>query len=300
MSDVDVSNFIINNVTNYQTSGWPAPTPNSYYVLYLSAQTDLTFGTSNACSSAGGYHDTVVVNGVDTVYAVIPHCQADGTTETLAASHEIVEGSGDPHPGDLPAYLGFDTDHLAWDIWGSFQDELGDACEFYLSSQFQESFSDDGGAQSFVVQRTWSNANAALGHDPCQPAVPGPYYNVAPLDLETISLTLTGELENGVVQTQGYHIGLGETKTFPIGLYSDGPTGGPWTLSASEDSALGPLGGPYLTISLDTTSGQNGDIAYVTVTVNSINTSLSGELVTIASQLGSGPVNTLPILISSN
>ena len=55
-----------------------------------------------------------------------------------------------------------------------------------------------------------------------------------------------------------------------------------------------------MTISLDTTSGQNGDIAYVTVTVNSINTSLSGELVTIASQLGSGPVNTLPILISSN
>jgi len=299
MSASDVVTFIQNHATNFAASGWPAPTPNTIYILYLSAETDLTFGTSNACTAAGGYHDTLTINGVDTVYAVIPHCQANGATETLAASHELIEASTDPHPEDLPAYLGFDTDHLAWDIWGSFQDELGDACEFYTDSFFQQPFVDEAGTQTYGVQRTWSNASAALGHDPCQPAAPGPYYNVAPIDLETISLTLNGLQENGLVQTQGYHIAKGETKTFAVGLYSDAPTGGPWTLTASENGAEGPLGPPNLTVSLDSTTGQNGNIVYVTVTVNSVNPSLAGELVTIQSQLGSGPTRYLPILISS-
>jgi hypothetical protein len=122
---------------------------------------------------------------------------------------------------------------------------------------------------------------------------------VVPQDEETISLTLSGLEENGVVQTKGYHIGLGETKTFAIGLYSDGPTGGPWALSTSESGAEGPIGPPSLTTSIDTPSGENGNIAYVTVTVNAVNPSLGGELLTIESQLGSGPVRYLPILISS-
>jgi hypothetical protein len=309
-------------VANYAKYGLPAPTSNSIYTLYLSTATDLTVTGADGCQSGiGGYHDSFVLDGSDVAYAVILQCNgADLRSATSAGSHELIEASTDPHPSDIEGYYGFDEAHLAWEVFQQFNDEVADACEFYYGpggAFFTNTFSvieeadagpdggdaglvPDAGTVSFSVQRSWSNASAAAGHAPCVPAVAGPYYAVTPLDTVNISLNLAPIGGGSNAQTQGYAIAKGATKTFPVGFRSDGPTSGPWTISASEGNPL--LGGSqtsHITVSIDTPTGQNGDIAYVTVTVNAIDTSMNGELLTITSQLAGGVRTYVPMLISN-
>lgn len=321
-SDTELASWLSDHVASYAQYGLPAPTGNSIYTLYLSTATDLTVSGSDGCQQGiGGYHSSFVLDGRDVSYAVILQCNgADLKSATSSASHELIEASTDPHPNDVAAYYGFDEAHLAWDVFQSFQDEVADACEFYYGPNgafFLNSFAvieaadagadggdaglvADAGTLSFDVQRSWSNVSAAAGHAPCVPAVAGPYYAVTPLDMVNISLNLAPIGGGSNAQTQGYAIAKGATKTFPVGFRSDGPTSGPWTISASEGNPLlGGSQGSHITVSIDTPTGQNGDIAYVTVTVNAIDTSMNGELLTITSQLPGGVRTYVPILISN-
>jgi hypothetical protein len=321
-SDTALQAWLQDHVTNYAQYGLPAPNGNSIYTLYLSTATDLTVQGSDGCQQGiGGYHSSFVLAGADVTYAVILQCNgADLRNATSSASHELIEASTDPHPNDIAAYYGFDETHLAWDVFQSFQDEVADACEFYYGpggAFFTNAFSVveeadagadggdagfvlDAGTLSFSVQRSWSNKSASAGHAPCVPAAAGPYYAVTPLDTENITLNLTPIGGGANAQTQGYSIKKGVTKTFPVGFHSDGPTGGPWAISASEGNPLlGGSMGSHITTSIDTPMGVNGDIAYVTVTVNAIDTSMNGELLTITSQLNGGVRTYVPILISN-
>jgi hypothetical protein len=90
-------------------------------------------------------------------------------TMTVAASHEIIESATDPVgtgwvlKSATPPWTG-----SPWAIWlGASSQEAADLCEGtrYL----------DGG---FYYQRVFSNQAAALGGDPCIPAIPTPYFNV--------------------------------------------------------------------------------------------------------------------------
>jgi len=320
-ADTDIATWIVTRASSPGMYGWPAPNGNTLYALYISPETDVLYGGSSACGQGiGGYHDNVVVDGQDVAYAIVLQCQGGpGNQVTAAASHELIEAATDPHPQDITAWVGFDGEHLAWDIFQSFQDEVGDACEFYFDAYFDDTFSIvetldagadggeagtlfDAGSTSFAVQRTWSNLNAAAGHAPCRPTDYSVYFNVTPLQLDsTVSVLNTSGLGGpATLQGQGYRIANGTTRTFPVGFYSDGPTTGPWTISASEGNPL--MGGSqtsHLTISIDRTSGQNGDIAYVTVTVNAVDTTMNGELVTIESQLTGFHRTFMPILISN-
>jgi hypothetical protein len=252
-------------------------------------------------------------------------------------SHELVEATTDPLPNSVQGWVGFDQDHLAWDVYQAFQDEVADACEFYYGpngSFYAQTFDVveypadagiliadagkdggdagwsfldasplmiDAGTTTFDVQRTWSNKSASAGHHPCVPAVAGPFYAVTPLDLESITLSLvlpTGQVVSNA-QTKGYNIKKGQTKTFAVGFHSDGPTSGPWTITASQNSPATGGGNNYLTTSIDVPTGVNGDISYVTVTVYSVDTSMNGELLVINSSLTGEGRNPVPILISN-
>jgi hypothetical protein len=328
-SDTALASWVVDHAKNYAMYGLPAPNSNSIYTFYLSSDTDLSVQGTDGCQQGiGGYHDSVVVAGSELTYAVILQCNgADLKLATSSASHELVEASTDPHPMTEMAYYGFDEAHLAWDVFQQFQDEVADACEFYYGptgSDFLDAFAvvepvtfdagleagadaafdaglvPDAGTVSYEVQRSWSNASAAAGHNPCVPVVAGPYYAVTPLGTESISLDLApiGGAPNA--QTVGYRIAKGATSTFAVGYHSDAPTSGPWTLTASEGNPL--LGGSatsHVTITLDHATGNNGDIGYVTVTVNAIDTSMNGELITIESRLGTGERTYVPILISN-
>ncbi len=322
-TDAELATWLAQHLTNNTQYGLPAPDTDTVYAMYLSTQTDITVQGSDGCQSGvGGYHDSIVVNGLAVAYAVVLQC--DGamlTTATQSMSHELIEASTDPTPNSVQGYVEFDGAHLAWDVFQMFQDEVADACEFYYGPEgsfYTQTFpiieeadagADggdaglvlDAGTTTFSVQRTWSNAAALAGHHPCVPAVAGPYFAVTPLGMTSITLDLTPIGGGPNSQTQGYRIPKGGTQTFAIGFHSDAPTSGPWTITAAEGTGM--FGGApttsHVTLSIDVPQGQNGDISYVTVTVNSVDTSMNGELVTIVSDLTGYGRTYVPILISN-
>ena len=321
-TDVALEAWLTDHAANYAKYGLPAPNGSVIYTLYLSTATDLSVSGSDGCQQGiGGYHSSVVLGGGDVSYAVILQCDGAVLNEaTSSASHELVEAATDPHPTDIAGYYGFDGDHLAWDVFQSFQDEVADACEFYYGPNgafYTQAFpvvlpadaGADGGDAGFVldagmtsysVQRTWSNVSAAGGHHPCVPAMAGPYYAVTPLAMESVTMNLSGIGGASRAQSLGYNIAKGATKTFAVGFHSDAPTSGPWTISAREGNPV--LGGSqtsHLSVSIDVPTGANGDISYVTVTVNAVDTSMDGELLTIVSQLPGGARTYVPILIGN-
>ena len=303
IADSDLQTMVSTNAGTM----WPAPTQQIIYAFFLPPNTSLQFGGGgggggDACQQGiGGYHDQVMVGNQAVAYAVVPSCTFGGNNTaaeqtTMSMSHELIEAVTDPHPQDNnPGYVGFDPDHFAFDYFQRFSSETGDACEFFRQSFYQNS------EPNFMywVQRTWSNKSGAAGHDPCVPAPSDPYFNVTPLQLGLVNVDLSLLGGSASTPTKGVHIASGGTATFPIGFYSDAATSGPWTIKAvSGNPATGSMNGStYLTASVDKTSGQNGEKAYVTVTVKTVG-KLKGELLTIVSTLN-GVNHYMPILVGS-
>lgn len=112
----------------------------------------------------------------------------------------------------------------------------------------------------FAVSRTWSNKAAAAGHDPCVPAPSGAYFNAAPV-LGSVTLPMIGT-------TLGVDVPLGGKKVVELDLFSDADTGGPFTVKVVDAAKL--IGGAsHLTLSLDKSSGLNGEKLMLTVQVDS-------------------------------
>jgi hypothetical protein len=270
-SDSDLDAF----VTAHAGVDWPAPTLNTIYAIYMAPGTGLYFGGSpsdggqDACElGVGGYH-TETQDPNHSVYAIMPHCSffADADIE-LSASHEFNEAATDPHPYTALAYAGFDQDHLAFEFFNQFQDELGDACESFIEATDSTDFA------PYTTQRQWSNASAAAGSHWCLPALPEAFYNSTFLPdtkLDNINADLTA-LGYGPQTSQGFKIDVGTSRTFPIGYISDQATA-PFTLDVegldqpiAQDQNGANIANGTATVTIDKTTGQNGDIAYVTVT----------------------------------
>src|SRR5208283_2795224 len=102
------------------------------------------------------------------------------------AAHETVEAATNPYPESTSlGYVGFDPDHLAWDLYTGFNDELADACQNWQDSYYQES-----GSFPYWVQRSWSNKSALAGHDPCVPAATGAYHGMTLFPSEQSTATI--------------------------------------------------------------------------------------------------------------
>jgi hypothetical protein len=313
-SDTDVANFVLAQAGDLTTSGWPAPNGNILYTIYLPQTTSSTFtlqGFGAACSAGvGGYHDNVYLTGTGNIaYAVVLDCPGDQTTDvTESASHELAEGSTDPYPSSSIAYMGLDdSKYYAWDFYQAGSGtEVGDMCEVYFDSFYTDTTDSN---FNYGVQRIWSNSNAIAGHAPCVPAETGSYFNVTPLDLEPVTIDAIDIGGLSTSPTLGYTIPVGKSKTFAVGFYSDGPVTAPWTVTVRDEGD--PYAGYYftavgtsaVTASIDVTSGQNGQIGYVTVTVNSVDQT-KADLIVIESRSASsggsfGLRHIMPILISA-
>jgi len=292
MNDSDIQTFVQQNVG----AALPAPTAQTIYALYLSPSTQLIYNGSPACTSGiGGYHSITTASGFNPAYAVIPRCGGGGAqgiqSATLTASHELVEAASDSPPGY--GYTGFETPYMAWEYFLGFQHEIGDACEFYQDSFFMES-----APFAFAVQRIWSNKSGAAGHAPCVPAPAGSYFNVTPLNPQTIDVDLTQQEGSPRFATKGYAAKVGQTVTFQVGFYSDGPTSGPWQLSAHSGNPLtGLTSNLVATVDSSKMTGVNGETTSVTVKVVSAGAS-KGEVLTLSSYLG-GTTHYMPVLIGS-
>jgi hypothetical protein len=296
-----IMQLITDALANPAASGWPAPTDQSLYIVYLHGA-----NADTLCQQgAGGLHDSVKVGDKDIPFAISAAC-SDGPggmfdaleSATISASHELAEAAVDPFPSTAPAWVGLSGDQLAWELLQFGQDENGDMCEFY-----DDAYGMSGAPQlPFMVQRTWSNKSAAAGHAPCVPAPKDPNFNVAPLAAkETVVADFSKTQVPFAQSSKGFQINVGQTRKIPIGFYTDGPTA-PFTIEAFEADPFSDEGDPFsptptpsLTVSVDKTSGQNGEKAYLDITANKA-TPEKISLVVVRSTLG-GVVHYLPLIV---
>jgi hypothetical protein len=258
-----------------------APDPATIYALYYPTATVITlgggggggdggvpdgggFGGSKSCQGFGGYHGDVLIGNQDIAYAVLPECATFGSYKgvdvvTTTTSHELSEAVTDPDTAVIgPAYITVDDNHLAW---ASFLGggEIGDMCAQFPSSFYKPT------DFAYLVQRNWSNKQAKAGHDPCVPADGSVYFNAMPVLPDKLTTTQN-------VTTEGVNIPMGTPKTIDIDLFSDGPTTGNIIVSAQ---ALTRTGTAPVTITLDKTSGVNGEVLHATLTSTGAFTSKS-------------------------
>jgi hypothetical protein len=247
-------------VSALETGKLPQPTAGSIYALYYPSGTSV-IGKNGAisCKDYGAYHGEVAFNGQSVAFTAMPHCDAYSAHlvpgESIAgdelltglSSHELVEAVTDPAFFTAPAFQVMDDLHLAYRLY-LIGGETGDSCEqqpgaFYLDP-----------ALGFAVQRSWSNAAAAAGHDPCVPS-DSPYTGAFPrMPLVKVQSKMR----------QAIKIPLGGTATVPVDLVSEDPASDAWTVTPLDYKGI--WGGPTrLELSLDKTTGKNGDVLMLTI-----------------------------------
>jgi hypothetical protein len=265
---------------------------NTIYVLFYPAgvtvAVDIGVDAGNApqsCTTFGGYHHSAPLpdggQAADAPYVVVPRCSPDaGLTGidllTNETSHELIEASTDPDKlsmvGAKAAFGHVDLPHAYWSNFVDGETELADMCQTLpqASVKFAE--------LPFTVQRTWSNAAASAGADPCVPEAPAAtYFNALPVLPDNVTLTGTGMN----VAARGVLVPVGSSKTIEVDLVSSGPTSGPWNVLAADVSTL-KGNAPKLSFSFDKSTGQNGDRLALTITA-----------------LQSGPNGAQPFIIAS-
>jgi hypothetical protein len=262
------------------------PDPQAVYTIFYPQSTTITqpnpvstlLPSPQSCVAFGGYHDNATLASdagaaTDFAYAVIPTCSSGASAVddlTSVVSHEWVEAATDPDltsggaftlsGGPDAAFYSADQDHIIWDLLGG--GEAGDLCEPEGPAAYVTP-ADIGHS----VQRTWSNVAAQGSHDPCVPGISGAFFDSAPVMPQTVTFTST---ITGTVTTKGVTIPAGQSKTLEVDLFSDGDTGGPWTVTA--DDVLSKYYGNYglpqpLAFAWDRTQGQNGEKLHLTITV---------------------------------
>jgi len=93
--------------------------------------------------------------------------------------------------------------------------------------------------------------------------------------------TLHGSSDGQAFTSEGVHVGLGQSVTIPVELFSDAETSATWSVVAHAVPAAN------LSFMWDATSGQNGDVLNLTVTRNADDPTLQGvDAFIITSTLG--------------
>jgi len=234
------------------TGGWPANTPNTIYTVFLPPGVVLTMGGGQSCQSFGGYHSETDSGAV---YALMPRCTSMNfpgmAPVTIATSHELLEASSDPHPFTNPAYASIDDENAIWGLVPGA--ELGDMCEM-AKAVYQPLLG------SYYVQRMWSAASAAAGHDPCVPVMATPYVEAA-TNLPDIMVQGGGQS----LTTRGVKIPNGMSATVEVDLYSDAPAED-WTVVAVDVASKYEMSPAELQLTLDKSTGHNGDKLQLTIT----------------------------------
>jgi hypothetical protein len=223
---------VFDMITQWISAGRiPAPDGQTLYVLYVPASTwDFIGPSDQGCVRFGGYHSRGSASNQPYSYAVVLDCRGALDGVTTVASHEVIEAATDPGLSSFSLRPDF------FDPWtlARFQ-EAADMCENAKAAT-------EGG---YHLARSWSNAAAKAGMEPCVPDTPfDVYFNVS-VDPATIQAASPGD-----------------TLTFTL-------TG--WSASETDPWVVVPVPGDLselsLGISLDTSTLQNGQKATLNVTV---------------------------------
>ncbi len=249
VDDSQIQPWLISMITSDARFSQQLDDNTVFGLMYPSGVTITDAGGTSCPSGFYGYHSEVNVNGKDVPYMVLPRCSTDAGNLAQTTSHEMIESATDPYPDDKPAYF-VETDY-AYFAYANSGGEVADMCggNWYSDADL-----------GLVLPRSWSNVAAAAGHNPCMPRPAGEiYFNSAPALPDMVSW--------GGVTVVGAQIPVGGSKTIPLALFSDAPTGA-WTVTATDFLQL-MNETPILQFSMDKTSGANGDTINLTIDVPS-------------------------------
>jgi hypothetical protein len=144
------------------------------YVVHVPSPTVVTSFGGRSCVDFGGYHASARRDGRELVYVVVPACPGfvSGLDELhereYVMSHVAINAATDPIPDHHPAFRLRDPSGS----WSGLGEEVADLC----TRADETGLVRDG---DFVAARSWSNAAAAAGGDPCLPVTgDGLYVNV--------------------------------------------------------------------------------------------------------------------------
>ena len=262
LSDMDIQTFLAQKLRADGGSAWPAPDGNTLYLLFYPAMTTITTGGARSCFNFGAYHNAFRVGGVLVPYAVMPRCPGIARIPALATelqtltgvtAHEMAEAVTNVNPQEPLGYFLPPPRQMAFVTFAGA--EVGDMCEFSDAAWITDS---ELGA---TVQRSWSNAEALAGREPCVPAGSGAYFVAVPVAQDDVPINFAGV----DFITKGVALRMGESKTLELRLVSSGDTAGPFTVTAKDRRAF--FGSPrVLTFAFDRSQGVNGEKLYVTVT----------------------------------
>jgi len=209
---------------------WGPADANTVYAFFYPEGSigDDGFG-DKCCTDLDGYHSDVVVGGgIDVAYSVVCTCPGfdPGGTDldqiTVAASHELVEAATDPTFTN-PGYAQTDDDHAIWTV--ATDGEAADLC------QYADTWLWHPADMKYGVQRSYSTAAAAMGHDPCVGDPSEPYYQTIAEQPDAITIDYFGPWP-----TKGVKMAIGEMKSIKLHLYADAASG-PFTVRVDDYSS---------------------------------------------------------------
>jgi len=266
---------------------WPAPDDSTIYVLFYPKTTSITFDGNTSCKQFGGYHtDMALPSQQKVAYAVIPRCASSIASLGPVVSHELVEAATDPHPYLDPAYAALDPRHMAW-MATQAGGEVGDMCQLDPKANYAPP-----DMNGLLLQRSWSNTKAAALHDPCVPPIPNQvYFAAAPVLPDTVTVTIPalpmfGMLGGQTIHVDGVKIPMGQSRVVDLQMFSDGPTSGPWLVTATDTLQSMGLAGQTLAFALDRKNGTNGEVLHLTITATG-KSILGVSVFEVTSRLGS-------------
>ncbi|MEO7112784.1 MAG: hypothetical protein ABI183_20230 [Polyangiaceae bacterium] len=245
------------------------PRTDTIFMIFTPPTTTIS---NEPCTSVLGYHNSLRVEG--NVHVPFGVTQGACTNTEVAptqlgveievVTHELVEAATDPFPFYEPAYYRVDDDHLAWAVEQNSIEatELNDLCNEPVSISL--------GATSYKLANVWSNREAQAGKFPC---VPSSFGNVPML---TAAAMLPDEVPfNSTLKTKGITLDVGKSATIDVHISSSAPMPNPFTISAVDVASAFYKQPPQMTLVLDQSQVQNGDVVHLTITRTALSTATS-------------------------
>jgi hypothetical protein len=271
MPGTETESNLLSTLSTHLTDGsWGSADANTIYVFHI--PDGVNFEGNSCCGMYDGYHNETNIGGVDVAYAVDCACPSEATFYGITLfqdmgvtmGHEAVEAATDPHFATDTGYGYTDDAHAAWTY--VTEGELADLCEYADTEIWLNA------AGTNATQRTWSNAAAAAGHDPCVGDPTVPYYQGVPSDPDSGTVQFSG----GNWNTKGLRIAVGATGTLTLTVLSDVPTAGPFKVVVKDYDQAFFQGSPYLQPGTITGTYNSGDSLTVPVKVLSTDPSMNG------------------------
>jgi hypothetical protein len=271
-TDPEVRTLLTSSLTG-PTPVWGAPSQNTVYSFFVPAGSSFDDGTgAKCCDGYDGYHDDVLVGGVDVAYAIQCACAAGSSSSitplqelTATTSHETVEAVTDPRPEHQLAFGDVDPAH---EVWTYVTDgELADLCEFADTALWTAAPN-----MTYTIQRTWSNAAARAGTDPCIGDPTTPYYQAIPDQPDDVTILSFGQN----IATKATRVAVGASGTITLQLAGTAGSG-PFTVTALDVATVYfNATSPLLTFVQPKGMFKLNDTVTIQVTVKAKDTKLGG------------------------